>query len=508
MRPLLLALLLAASPSPAPSPSASPKAGEPVILFLVDNSASLPPLDPDQKRKEALEKMFSFLEERPYRLILFGGRKEIFVDDPDKYNNRGQWTDFYFPFVKAEELMKEYPAETQFRLVLLTDAVVDPGPADWKDMDLAPGEDIKLACVRKASELLARLKVPLYVILVGDPPAEGYDPKDPEKAPGLVLELVRAANGGKASPLAQSLRSFFESDGLFLRKFVYRVAPQEGLKKIEVIVRRVASPVRPTAELYLGGLVLPLFLLAFLLLGILVRSYPGPGDVEVIELALGSPAHLAVDKLRKLAGGGWASTGLSLQGDARGAAVSLAWERPPIDLSATGFELEALDPLTHGLLGLPLDELRRTLTRLQSSGTKDERIYVLNLDYIAKNLDPKEAERTLTTPVGERRRTTPLDFLRAKAHLLSNDELRRRLTEPHLMLTTYGKDSGRTELKAGAQLRVGPYGFLVDEVGRGGRKDVRVTLHYTRLPALLKRLLPARFQRAFRLRRSSQRIVS
>ena len=63
-----------------PTPTPSPPAG-PVILFLVDNSASLPPLDPDEKRVAALEKMFTFLQGQPYRLVLFGGRKEIFVDD-------------------------------------------------------------------------------------------------------------------------------------------------------------------------------------------------------------------------------------------------------------------------------------------------------------------------------------------------------------------------------------------------------------------------------------------
>ncbi len=65
---LLGALLLAPSPSPGVAAAASPgvPAGRgPVILFLVDNSASLPPLDPDEKRVEALEKMFAFLKGQP-----------------------------------------------------------------------------------------------------------------------------------------------------------------------------------------------------------------------------------------------------------------------------------------------------------------------------------------------------------------------------------------------------------------------------------------------------------
>ena len=77
-----------ASPSPAASSGATLEASPtlpaarttpvPTIIFLIDNSASLPPLDPEEKRVEALEKMFTFLKGRPYRLILFGGRRELF----------------------------------------------------------------------------------------------------------------------------------------------------------------------------------------------------------------------------------------------------------------------------------------------------------------------------------------------------------------------------------------------------------------------------------------------
>ena len=107
----------AAVVSPAPAPA------QPVILFLVDNSASLPPLDPDEKRVAALEKMFTFLKGQPYRLVLFGGRHEISVDDPSRYNNHGQWTDLYFAFVKAREVVEGYPERHR----------VPGGPPDGRD---------------------------------------------------------------------------------------------------------------------------------------------------------------------------------------------------------------------------------------------------------------------------------------------------------------------------------------------------------------------------------------
>ena len=50
----------------------------------------------------------------------------------------------------------------------------------------------------------------------------------------------------------------------------------------------------------------------------------------------------------------------------------------------------------------------------------------------------------------------------------------------------------------------------VREIARGGRKDARVVLCYDRVPSLLglKTILPDLFQRAFRFRRSRQRVVS
>ena len=54
------------------------------------------------------------------------------------------------------------------------------------------------------------------------------------------------------------------------------------------------------------------------------------------------------------------------------------------------------------------------------------------------------------------------------------------------------------------------HGFLVQDVAKGGRRDVRLVLHYDRIPSLLglKSWLPDRFQQIFRFRRSSQRVVS
>src|SRR5437867_8482840 len=373
---LLGLLLLAAGPSPkaTPSPAEAPPPGQkgPVILFLIDNSASLPPLDPLEKVVAALEKLFGFLRGQRYRLVLFGGRREIFVDDPGRYRNNGQWTDFYFAFDKAREVSKEYAPRTELRIILLTDAIPDPDPADWQDQHLPPGGDLKAFSNKKLLAMIEAMGIPLYVILVGDPPREGVRPGDVEQAPGLVRDMVQAANGVKASTTAQSLASFFKDDGLLLKKFVYRVPPHEGLQTIEPVVKRIVAPSRPRVELgFFGGLVLPMALFLLMLLGLLVRPFPAPADMEIVELKLGVPVHLALDRLHRVESGGWGTTGLSLVGDAREAAASVTYQAPLLDLTGIGLDTSGGGAPTQGLLPRGTDGLSRARERYPEGGRKE-----------------------------------------------------------------------------------------------------------------------------------------
>jgi hypothetical protein len=510
MLPALLVLALQAGPTlPGSGALSPPPPGEgPVILFLVDNSASLPPLDPGEKRVAALEKVFGFLRGQRYRLVLFGGKNEISVDDVARYRNDGRWTDFYHAFLKAREIAATYPPGTQLRMVLLTDAIADPDPKDWPDVP--PAWDVRLWSIRKTVELLQEMRIPLYVMLVGDPPAAAV-PGDPERSPGFILDMVRAANGAAATPLAQTLASFFKDDGVLLRKFVYRVEPHEGLKKIEPVVRRIAAPPQAGIEIRIfGTFVLPLLLILLALLGLLVRAFPGPGDLEILELALGQPVHVTVDKLHRRPDGVWSAQGLSLVADAREAAATFVLQAPALSLTGAGLDTSPLDPADAALLPLGLEELRRAIETATDSGTREEKIHALNLDYAAKSLRPEDAARILTRPPAERRHLAAIDFVRAKTHLAFNDALRRQLLEPRVQATLYGREAKRRELPPGAAVRLGRYGFLVQEIAKGGRKDARLVLYYDRVPSLLglKTVLPDLFQRLFRFRRSRHRIVS
>jgi len=196
--------------------------------------------------------------------------------------------------------------------------------------------------------------------------------------------------------------------------------------------------------------------------------------------------------------------------DTKEASATFTYQAANLDLTGVGIDTTGLDTTVAWLLPLPLDELRKAIDDINTKGTKDEKIFALNLDYVAKNLHPKEAERILTSAGSARRGLSATDFLNAKVHLLSDETLRRALLDARVQFVGYGKGGERKELKAGTAVRIGPYGFLIQDVGKGGRRDVRLVLHYDRIPSLLglKRWLPDRFQQIFRFRRSSQRVVS
>jgi len=161
--------------------------------------------------RPALEKMFGFLKGYRYRLVLFGAKSETFVDDVSRYRNDGQWTDFYHAFARARELAQGYPKGTELKLVLVTDAIVDPDPKDWSDVP--PGWDVRSHSMRKTVDLVREMQIPLYVMLIGDPAGEVAG-RDREQSPGFVLDLVQAANGAAAAPLAQTVAAFFQDDGV------------------------------------------------------------------------------------------------------------------------------------------------------------------------------------------------------------------------------------------------------------------------------------------------------
>ena len=100
----------------------------------------------------ALEKMFTFLQGQPYRLILFGGRQEVFVDDVTQLPQQRPVDRLLLRLREgARADGRTYPKGTEFRMILLTDAILDPDPEDWKDMDVPPGVDLKAHVVERTA---------------------------------------------------------------------------------------------------------------------------------------------------------------------------------------------------------------------------------------------------------------------------------------------------------------------------------------------------------------------
>jgi hypothetical protein len=220
--------------------------------------------------------------------------------------------------------------------------------------------------------------------------------------------------------------------------------------------------------------------------------------------------HVATDRIHRSPDGTWSTQGLSLVDDARAAAASFLLQAREPELSGLGLDTSGLDVRDVALLRADLDELRRLLETATDSGSREDKIHALNMDYAARGLDPREAARLLMTSAAERVRVPALDFVRAKTHLALDEGLRKRLVEPRVHATLYGREAARLELLPGERVRIGRYGFVVREIAKGGRKDHRVVLYYDSVPSLLglKTILPDVFQRAFRFRRSRQRVVS
>ena len=476
-----------------------PRDGESVILFLLDNSASLPPLDPGTQRRDAIEKIYGFLQGQPYRLILFGGRNELHVDAPQFYRNAGQWTDFYYAFERAQSLIEEYPEGTDFKMVLITDGIVDPSPSDWLDQQVPDGADLKTLSIERTATLLATLAKPLYVILIGD-----------QVDRGVIQEMVLAANGSFASSgYAQGIADFFDDDGLLLRRFIFRVEPDQGLEQIEPIVQRIAQPPKVGIEL---SIAISLALLIAMLVGVGVRSFPGPGDSEILELRTGEPVQVAVDRLRRLPSdvASWSWKGLSYVDSSKRAKVMMTAYDASTEVSPEGIDFSTLDARSAELVRMPLESLRKELERLSATDNKDDQIFALNLEYVAKDLAPAAVEQILTSSPTERDRIRGMEFLRAKVHLLHNPELSQKVTSPKLVYKVYGIKPKEKELRPGGRLSLGRYGFRFEDLRRGGRKDFRLELVYERVPSALwlKRIIPSRLQKIIRMRRSHERIVS
>ena len=371
----------------------------------------------------ALEKMFTFLQGKPYRLILFGGRSEVFVDDVTRYRNTGQWTDFYWAFQRAREMMKEYPPGTEFRMILVTDAILDPAPEEWEGTTRPPGWTSGATWATRRSALLRRWKS-RSTSSWSETRLRTAWRGHAERAPGLVRDMIQAANGiarhalraerggvlRRRRPPAEEVRlpraAARGAEGDQARGHADR-RPAVGFRRHQASSRRSCCRWSFSSSCWWAS-------------SCAASRARGTSRSSSCHRGRRSTSPwTAFTSWTAPAGRARAEPGGRRAGRDRHLPLRAAGTGP----DRKGVDLTDADADTRALLPMSLDELRHALAERSAHGTKDEKIFALNLDYMAKNLDPAEAERVLTTPVAERRRIPAVDFLRAKAHLLSNDAL-------------------------------------------------------------------------------------
>jgi hypothetical protein len=322
--------------------------------------------------------------------------------------------------------------------------------------------------------------------------------------------MVGAANGTLAvNRYTQGISEFFEDDGVVLRRFIYHIEPKKGLEQIEPIVKRISKPVSYSVEISLVG---ALLLIMGILVGVGVRSFPGPGDQEHLDLRIEQPFHVIVDGRTKLASGisAWSRKGLSFAESTKNASASFTLQEGGQTFSPDGYDLSFIDGIPGELVHLPLPELKRRMDELLKSGDKSEMIEALNLDYVAPDFDAAKAQKLLTLPEVERRTADVMEFLRAKIHLLHNDDLCAKLTGARVDCLIYGSEGNKLELRPGDRFDLGRYTYRVENLVKGGRKDYRLTLSYEGAPSalFLKRIVPGFIQQMLRFRRSHERLVA
>jgi hypothetical protein len=348
-------------------------------------------------------------------------------------------------------------------------------------------------------ELLDEMGLPLYVVTVGDLVGSVF-----------VRKMVQAANGRLlGSRYAQNVSEFFEDDGIVLRRFIYHVEALGGLEQIVPIVQRIAQTASYRVELSLAS---SLLLVIAMLVGVGVRSFPGAGDQEVLELRAEHPVHIAVDRLRRISAEvpSWSWRGLSFVEDTMDADATFKLVLGSQELAPEGFAMSHLDGIPGQLLHLSLPELRHRMNELLKSGNKEEMIEALNLDYVAPDFDPAKAEKLLTATASERRKMDPMEFLRAKIHILHNEALYGKITGARVDCMTYGEGAEKRELRVGDRFDMGRYSFRMTGLIPGGRRDYRITLTYEQVPSALwlKKIVPNSLQRILRFRRNHERTVS
>jgi hypothetical protein len=467
-----------------------------VNILVMDNSRSVPNMDRTRDRVEVLKDLLGMLGGYENRLILFGGRNEIALDNPDKFVNDGWHTDYHYAFAAAARIRKEYPPDCDVKMIFITDGIMDAFPEDYPEEGIVSKAKAMDYAREQSYRILEENRTPLYIILLGGQ----YDAY-------FMEQLSIRANGlAKANPLVERAAEFLDNNGFLLKKFIYRMPENAGTQEFKKVFRKIAHEDKPRFEYGLLGL-LALALAAFVIVSI--RSFPAPGDREIIDLVEGVPVLIGAGHRNPGAFGGLSRArpkgGLQQVAETSHALASLSYQRRNFDFTSRGLQgITKLDAIAKRLLDMDIQMLGAKLDEMEKRGADEEIIAATDLKYYCSNLDAEKVKQILQAREMDRMDIQAADFLKAKVYVSMAPDLLEELTEHRVFLTIPNRNIIRSQLTPGQIYNLGRYRIKAAAVSKDSKYSARVTIEYLRVPSTLglKNLIPPAVQRWIRLRRT------
>lgn len=466
-----------------------------INILLMDNSRSVPHLDPDKSRQEVLAEIEQMLAGYGNRLILFGGRNELDTDRADRFISDGWHTDYYFAFEAAVKLRKEYPPDCDVRIIFITDGLMDAFPSDYPEEQFTMKSQAQSHARNLTLQLLQENPIPTYIILLGD----RYDHY-------FMQQISIRANGiARANPLMEKAAEFLNNNGFLFKQFIYPLPPQSTMKDVRKVIRTIRHEGVPRIEWVLLGLLI-LAVLTFVVMA--VRSFPAPGDQEIIQLVEGVSVLIGADirDSSVIAHDGHArrKSGLQQVTATAHAIASISFQRRNFDFTARGLQgMTKLDPVSRQLLDVDVQKLSKKLDEMEKSGSDEEIIAATDLKYYCSNLDAEKVKVILQAREMARMDIQAADFLKAKVYVALAPDMLEELTEHKVFLTIPSRNLIRAEVKAGQEYQLGKYRVRIVSAVKDSKFSARVVLEYISMPSTLglKKTMPRALQAILRLRR-------
>ena len=206
--------------------------------------------------------MFTFLQGQRYRLILFGGRRRSRSTTSPSTATTASGPTSTARLREGEGAGGRLPQGDRAADGAAHGRHRRPRPGGLEGPS-ARAPTPRTQSIRKTVELLGEMRIPLYVVLVGQLPGQEMRRTTPSSRPASSSTWCARRTAPPRRRSRSRWRPSSRTTVLLLKKFVYRVAPHEGLKKIEPVVRRIAAPPRAGTELrILSYVVLPLCVVA------------------------------------------------------------------------------------------------------------------------------------------------------------------------------------------------------------------------------------------------------